>query len=65
MNLINLKLQTYWISMTVAGNSIIENCRKCYVDNGFGVRLEPRGNEYVCKYCNSRYTVENGLMKGL
>jgi DNA-directed RNA polymerase subunit RPC12/RpoP len=51
--------------MTVAGNGIIENCRKCYVDNGFGVRLDQRGSEYVCRYCNSRYAVEGGLMKRL
>ncbi|MFA5246799.1 MAG: hypothetical protein WC408_02820 [Candidatus Micrarchaeia archaeon] len=51
--------------MTVTGNDIIENCRKCYVDNGYGVRLEPRGSEYVCKYCNSRYAIEGGLMKRL
>jgi len=51
--------------MTVAGNEIIENCRKCYVENGFGVRLERRGSEYVCRHCNSRYAVEGAFMRRL
>lgn len=52
--------------MTVVGNEIIMNCRACFAANGYGVKLSPRGEAFVCNYDSShRYVVEDGLMKRL
>ncbi|VVB70652.1 Uncharacterised protein [uncultured archaeon] len=52
--------------MTTNSIEIIQVCRKCYCDNGFGSRLTKRGNEYVCELDHThRYAFTEGEMKKL
>lgn len=46
------------------GNEIIESCRECFSQNGFGVRLSRRGSLLVCPHNEGhKYVVENGFLK--
>ena len=48
------------------GHDIIENCRACFCQNGFGVKLTRTGEVYVCPIDGThRYRIENGFMKKL
>jgi hypothetical protein len=49
--------------MTVAGNEIIENCRKCFAENGYGIRLEKSGSAYHCPQCKTRYDISSGMLR--
>ena len=50
--------------MTVIGHDIIENCRACFCENGYGVKLRRMGDIYVCTVNDAhKYRVENGFMK--
>jgi len=50
--------------MSVVGDEIIENCRACFSQNGFGVRLARRSGLLVCSYNPShQYVVEKGFLK--
>ena len=48
--------------MTVAGNDIILNCTRCYAYEGYGIRLDPSGDEYTCRHCKTRYRVSQGML---
>jgi len=50
--------------MTVKGHDIIKSCRQCFLDNGYGIRLESSGNHLVCTHdASHRYVVEQGFLK--
>ncbi len=52
--------------MTVTGDDIVCSCRKCYSENGYGVRLEKRGNWLVCPVDEShRYEVRDGNLHSI
>ena len=52
--------------MTVSGNEIICNCRKCYCDHGYGIRLREKNGVYVCERDpGHKYVVADGFMKSL
>ncbi|MFQ5406016.1 MAG: hypothetical protein ACE5DI_02550 [Candidatus Micrarchaeia archaeon] len=52
--------------MSVIGDDIVLNCRKCYSENGFGIRLEKQGDRYVCGHDSShRYVLKNGYMENV
>ncbi|HLC47565.1 MAG TPA: hypothetical protein VJI13_00690 [Candidatus Norongarragalinales archaeon] len=49
--------------MTVVGDELVKNCRHCYSNFGFGVRLINDGGQYNCPNCKSRYVLEHGFTK--
>lgn len=52
--------------MTVEGNDIIKNCRKCWNEFAFGINLEESGpGVYQCPHCKQKYVFENGFTKAI
>jgi len=52
--------------MTVIGDDIVCSCRKCYSQNGYGIRLEKRGEFLVCPFdATHKYIVDKGYLKSL
>lgn len=52
--------------MTIVGDDIVKNCRKCWNENSFGIKLVEHSNGvYKCPHCNQKYVVENGFSKML
>jgi hypothetical protein len=50
--------------MTVVGDDIILNCRECFVQNGYGIRLRKNGGCYECPVDGAhKYVVEKGYLK--
>ena len=50
--------------MTVAGHDIIHNCRRCFSDNGYGMRLVEENGVFVCKHDRThRYVLKDGFME--
>jgi len=51
--------------MTVSGHEIIEVCRACYSENGYGVRLKPAGDgTLVCPHNSAhKYRVVDGFLE--
>ncbi len=52
--------------MTVVGDDIIQVCRRCFVQHGFGLRLKPAGDQFVCPHdASHRYRIRNGELETL
>ncbi len=52
--------------MTVAGHDIVLNCKKCYSDHGYGIRLHDENGVFVCAHDKShRYVLKDGFMKSV
>ncbi|MBI5060763.1 MAG: hypothetical protein HZB67_00435 [Candidatus Aenigmarchaeota archaeon] len=50
--------------MVVAGHDIIQNCRACFSQNGYGIKLLRQGDIFVCPVDGShQYMIEHGYMK--
>jgi len=48
--------------MTVVGNDIVLNCKKCWCESGFSLKLVEKGGCYACPHCSTRYKVRNGFI---
>ena len=54
------------IWMSVVGDDIVKNCRRCFSDNGYGIALEKKGEHYVCPVNEKhRYALKNGYMESI
>jgi DNA-directed RNA polymerase subunit RPC12/RpoP len=52
--------------MTVVGDEIIKNCRNCWSQFSFGIKLSDRGDgRLACPHCKSEYIVEKGFLKSV
>ncbi|MFH0713845.1 MAG: hypothetical protein V1722_04390 [Candidatus Micrarchaeota archaeon] len=50
--------------MTMTGDDIVQNCRECFFQNGYGIKLNPNGNILVCPHdSNHRYEVRSGMLE--
>jgi len=50
--------------MTVTGDAIVENCRACFSANGYGIKLNRKGNILICAHDSShQYAVRNGFLE--
>ena len=49
--------------MSVVGDDIVCNCRQCFSENGFGVKLSKRGELWECNHNPlHRYKLVKGFM---
>ncbi len=51
--------------MTVVGDDLVKNCRHCYSNYGYGIRLINDGGQFFCPQCKSKYVVEGGFTRKL
>ncbi len=50
--------------MTVIGDEIVKNCRDCFCNHGYGIKLHQKGEILVCPHDSShRYSISGGLLK--
>ncbi|MBI4406698.1 hypothetical protein HY571_02180 [Candidatus Micrarchaeota archaeon] len=47
--------------MTVISDELIKNCRNCFFENGYGVKLHQKGDILVCSH-DSKHVFE--IVKG-
>ena len=54
-----------YVIMTTISDEIIKNCRECFFQQGYGVKLiDQKGNILVCPLDSShRYAINGGLLK--
>ncbi|MBI5224717.1 hypothetical protein HY989_02510 [Candidatus Micrarchaeota archaeon] len=51
--------------MTVKGDGIVQNCRNCYANSGFGIKLINDGGSFNCPHCKTRYAMDHGFTRRL
>jgi len=51
--------------MTIAGDDIIKNCRACFSQQGYGVKLaDQKGDILVCPLDSThRYSIKGGFLE--
>ncbi|MEM0475903.1 MAG: hypothetical protein QW343_03860 [Candidatus Norongarragalinales archaeon] len=51
--------------MTVVGDDLIQNCRDCFAQRGYGIRLQRSptpANRWKCPHCGANYEITNGCL---
>ena len=49
--------------MTVIGNDIVLNCKRCWCESGYSIRLEENGGSYRCPHCRTQYEVKGAYIQ--
>ena len=49
--------------MTVIGDDIVLNCKNCWNENGYSIKLLKKGGNYCCPHCSTQYKVKNGFIQ--
>ena len=50
--------------MTVAGDDIIKNCRYCWSNHGYGIKLgEGQNGTLGCPHCKTKYRIHGGMLE--
>ncbi len=52
--------------MTVTGDDLVKNCRQCFCQHGYGIKLHQKGEILICPHDSShQYTVKLGFLEKL